>query len=274
VGGSTYDPRDYLGHGAVNYVPTMMVDTNFMETASDDGLVDFNRDGIPEMAIGRLPVRTAETAARVIGRLIDYSRQGGDAADQRALLVSDIPTGYNFEEYSAEVRRLLPASMAVTEVRRQETGDAAAQQLIQENINAGMSLVSYSGHGSSIAWRGNLLTAASAGALTNGDKLPVVAAMTCLNAYFLDPVQESLAEALLQAEAGGAIAVLASSGMTYGTGQARVLEAWIQLLFAGGNGGERLTLGEALKQAKGATSDQDVRHTLSLLGDPSMLLAQ
>jgi subtilisin-like proprotein convertase family protein len=274
VGNSTYDGRDYLGHGAVDYVPTMLVDTTFMETASDDGLVDFNGDGIPEMAIGRLPVRTVEMAARVIGKLVNYSRQGGDAAGQRALLVADIPTGYNFEEFNAQLRRQLPASMAVTEVRRQETGDAAAQQLVQEQINAGVSLVSYSGHGNSVAWRGDLLTAASAEALVNGDKLPVVAAMSCLNAYFLDPVQESLAEALLQAEAGGAMAVLASSGMTYGAGQAQVLESWIQLLFAGGNGDARPTLGEALTQAKAATTDRDVRRTLSLLGDPSMRLAK
>jgi Peptidase family C25 len=274
VGNATYDRRDYLGNGAVDYVPTQLVDTEFMETASDDSLVDFDRDGIPEMAIGRLPVRTVEMAARVIGKLLNYSRQRSDAGGKRALLVADIPSGYNFEEFNTQLRGQLPAGMAVTEVRRGETGDSAAQRLIQEQINAGLSLVTYSGHGNSISWRGNLLTTASAEGLVNGDRLPVVAAMTCLNGYFLDPVQGSLGEALLQAEIGGAVAVLASSGMTYGAGQARVLETWVQILFADGNGDDRPTLGEALTQAKAATGDQDVRRTLSLLGDPSMRLAK
>jgi len=37
-----------------------------METASDDWMVDFNNDGMPQMAIGRLPVRTAEEATAVV----------------------------------------------------------------------------------------------------------------------------------------------------------------------------------------------------------------
>ena len=38
--------------------------------------------------------------------------------------------------------------------------------------------------------------------------------MTCLNGYFQDPAMDSLAEALMKSEKGGAIAVWASSGMT------------------------------------------------------------
>jgi subtilisin-like proprotein convertase family protein len=274
VGNATYDPRDYLGHTTVNYVPTILVDTEFMETASDDGLVDFNQDGIPEMAIGRLPFRSPEMAERVVAKLVNYSRQAGNAGSQRALLVADSPDVYEFEQVTELVRQQLPGDMAVTQVRRREMGDVPAQELIQEQINAGVSLLTYAGHGSYTFWRGDLLTAASAHALVNRDRLPVVAAMTCLNAYFLDPAQESLAEALLEAETGGAIAVLASSGMTYAAGQATVLQAWVRLVFASGNEGDRPTLGEAAIQAKAATTDLDVRRTWSLLGDPSMRLAK
>jgi hypothetical protein len=208
----------------------------------------------------------------VVDKLVKYSRPGGEPTSQRALLVADIPDVYNFEQVNALVRQQLPAGMAVTEVRRRETGDAAAQQLIQEQINAGVSLVTYSGHGSYAFWRGDLMTVAIAHALVNGDRLPVVAAMTCLNGYFPDPVQESLAEALLQGETGGAVAVLALSGMTYAAGQAKVLETWTQIMFADGDGDHGPTLGEAMVQAKAATTDQDVRRTWSLLGDPSMRL--
>ena len=38
--------------------------------------------------------------------------------------------------------------------------------------------------------------------------------MTCLNGYFHDPAFESLAQALMSAEGGGAVAVWAPSGMT------------------------------------------------------------
>jgi hypothetical protein len=277
VGDGSYDPHDYLGHGTSEYVPIKLVDTEFMETASDDWFVDFDADGLPEMAIGRLTVRTAEAASRVVTKLVNYARQGGGAkaaGSQRALLVADTPDVYNFEQVNARVQQHLPASMTVTEVRRRELGDAASQERIEEEINAGVALVTYAGHGSYAFWRGDLLTVASAHALVNGDRVPVVAAMTCLNGYFADPVQESLAEALLQAETGGAVAVLALSGMTYAAGQATVLETWTQLMFADENGDARPTLGEAMVKAKAATLDPDVRRTWSLFGDPSLRLTK
>ncbi len=50
------DPRDYFETHQVDYLPVELVGTTQMETASDDWFVDLNDDGIPEMAVGRLPV--------------------------------------------------------------------------------------------------------------------------------------------------------------------------------------------------------------------------
>ena len=63
VGDASFDPRNYYGFGDQDYVPTKLVDTFYLETASDDWFVDFDNDGLPEMAIGRLPVQTEEEAA-------------------------------------------------------------------------------------------------------------------------------------------------------------------------------------------------------------------
>ena len=60
-------------------------------------------------------------------------------------------------------------------------------------------LVNYVGHGSVEVWRGDIFTSPDAAALTNGNKLPIVVAMTCLNGLFQDIYSESLAEALLRA---------------------------------------------------------------------------
>jgi Peptidase family C25 len=69
VGDATYDPRHYLLSGIPDYVPTKLVATIIMETASDDWFVDFNDDGMPELVIGRLPVRTIEAAQQVVTKL-------------------------------------------------------------------------------------------------------------------------------------------------------------------------------------------------------------
>ena len=68
VGDATFDPRNFLGKGDFDFVPTKLIDTAPMETVSDDWFVDFDLDGVPEMAIGRLPVRTKDQAAAIVAR--------------------------------------------------------------------------------------------------------------------------------------------------------------------------------------------------------------
>jgi hypothetical protein len=94
--------------------------------------------------------------------------------------------------------------------------------------------------------------------------------MTCLNGYFQYPYSETLAEALMKASGGGAIAIWTSSGLTEPDKQAVMNKELIKLLF----GREPITLGEAAARAKASVSDQDIRKTWILFGDPSQRLAR
>ena len=87
VGDASFDPRDYQGYGSFDFVPTKLVETAYLETASDDWLVDFDDDGLPDLAIGRLPVRTVEEARIVVSKIVGYESQSILA---EALLVADI----------------------------------------------------------------------------------------------------------------------------------------------------------------------------------------
>lgn len=129
-------------------------------------------------------------------------------------------------------------------------------------------LVNYIGHGSVEIWRGGLLTSAEAVTLTNGLRLPFIISMTCLNRLFQDLYTRSLAEELLKAVNGGAVAVWTSSGLTDPSAQALMNEELIRQLF----NGQGLTIGEATARAKAATSDMDVRKTWILFGDPTTKL--
>ena len=51
------------GIGSYDFVPTKLVATTFIKSASDDWFADFNGTGIPTMAIGRIPARTAAQAS-------------------------------------------------------------------------------------------------------------------------------------------------------------------------------------------------------------------
>jgi hypothetical protein len=264
VGDASFDPRNYLGFGDLDLVPTKLVDTTYLETASDDWFADFDGDGIADIPVGRLPVATPEEAATVIGKIVAYE---GSAGAGRVLLVADANDEENdFEGLSGRIKGVLPSTVVVAEVNRGQLGDQAAKSELASQLELGQMLVNYVGHGSVDVWHGDLLTVDEARALGNG-QLPVWLPMTCLNGFFQDPQAESLAEALLEAP-GGAVAVWASSGLTESASQGLIDEALVRLLFSG----TTTTLGDATLAAKTATSDMDVRRTWILFGDPSTKL--
>jgi len=265
VGDASLDPRDYLGFGNADFVPTKLIDTALMETASDDWLVDFNGDGVADIAIGRLPVRTTDEAAAMIAKIISYDTS--EPID-RVMLVSDSGEDYDFASFSAALRSEMPGNILVQEIDRGRSASTAQSELIS-GLDLGQKIVNYVGHGNVDQWRGSLLTSSSARSLTNSRHLPLFVMMTCLNGYFQDASLESLAEALMNAEHGGAVAVWASSGMTAPTGQRELNQQILRVLFLG-NGSS--TLGEATLTAKSTVSDTDVRRTWILFGDPTMRL--
>jgi len=76
AGDASYDPKNYLGFGDSDFVPTRLIDTQFMETSSDDWFSDFDSDGIADMATGRLPARTGEELATMVSKIINYGGAG------------------------------------------------------------------------------------------------------------------------------------------------------------------------------------------------------
>jgi hypothetical protein len=267
AGGASFDPRNYLGFGDLDFVPTKLIATASLKTASDDWFSDFNGDGLPEMAMGRLPVRTADDAATVIAKIIGYEQA---SMMNETLFVADTDSDFNFQAASQQVETLIPSALAVREIFRSTfSSDTGASNEILSSIDQGPLLVNYVGHGSEEIWDGNLLTSDDADSLSNRMRLPFVVGMTCLNGLFQDLYARCLAEALLMAQQGGAIAVWASSGLTQPAGQNLMNKELMRLLF---DRETPLTLGEAAMKAKAATSDQDVRRTWILFGDPATRL--
>ena len=263
AGDASYDPKDYLGQGLNDLVPTKLIDTNLMEAASDDWLADFNDDGIADIALGRLPVRTPADMNALVAKIVDYERAALDPS-RGALLVAD--TG--FEGQSSALKSFLPRRLTVKTINRRTADDAAIHDQVISAINQGPLVTNFVGHGSNGVWTGgSVLTSFDAPALTNTNRLSVFTMMTCFNGYFQDAYNDSLSEALLKSP-GGAVAVWASTAMTEPAGQNVIAQEFYRLLF----GAQPVTLGEAARAAKAVTTDRDVRHTWTLFGDPAMRL--
>ncbi len=86
-GDSSWDPRNFMGQGYNDYVPTKQLDTAELETASDDWLADFNVDGIPEIALGRLPARTTAEANTMVSKILNYDQERAGGVPLRGALL-------------------------------------------------------------------------------------------------------------------------------------------------------------------------------------------
>jgi hypothetical protein len=268
---ATFDPKDYLQRGDADFVPTKLIDTDFMETASDDWFTDFNNDGIADIATGRLPARSPQELSVYVNKILAYEQT---TTINSALSVSDVNSGWDFENEITRLRQFIPGNVTIEEVRRGQLGDTLAKSKLLELLNNGQKIVTYAGHGSVDLWSGGLFTATDALNLHNGTKLPVFVMTSCLNAYFHDVTMDSLGEALMKAERGGAIAVWASSSLTFPQEQALMNQQFYSLLLNNqvGKSGGLLTLGEASAKAKAAIQDSDIRRSWILLGDPALRL--
>jgi hypothetical protein len=271
-GRASLDPRDYLGLGHLDLVPTRILPSANLMTATDDWFSDFTDTGMPTIATGRLPVSTVDEAQTVIGKIVTYEGNSTNGPwTNQALIVADNDDTENFSADSLKVQAQLPATMQATDVFTGTVGGGAAQQDIINGINAGQLLVNYLGHGSEEQWSGSdIFDTNSVTSLTNATELPVFLIMNCLNGFFQDVYGQPLGVTLLLAPNGGAVAVLASSGLNQPPPQVKLDMLVVQNALSTA----RTTLGESILKAKSHIGDPGVRRTYILFGDPAMHVKQ
>jgi hypothetical protein len=269
-GRASSDPRNYLGLGDLDLVPTAIVPSGGLMTASDDWFSDFSDAGMPTVATGRLPVSTASEANTVVAKIAGYETgtpSGGWTS--QALMVADKDDSENFSQDSAAVQAQLQNTIQTSNVFLGSSTPATARQIIIDKINAGQLLVNYIGHGSEEQWSGSdIFDTNSVSSLTNNSELSVFLIMDCLNGFFQDVYSQPLGVTLLLAPNGGAVGVLASSGLNQPAPQTMLDEFVVQGL----TNSPVLTLGDSIVKAKAQITDNDVRKTFLLFGDPAMKL--
>jgi hypothetical protein len=249
AGDGSSDPRGYVGGAAMDLIPVKLVSAALQRSPSDAWFTDFDDDGVADVAIGRLPARSIAELQTMVAKIVAYENA---VLPARGVVFVN---GSGFRERSAR---------ATAYVDVDSEGVTAARQNLLQRWSAGAALIDFTGHGSVGMWQsGAFFGSDDALSLANRD-LPLVIAMTCLNGWFHDIYQESLAESLLRNASGGAVGVWALTTLTEPRGQTAANAALVDALARGA------TLGEATIAAQQATSDADVRRSLVLFGDPAM----
>ncbi|MFQ5814250.1 MAG: C25 family cysteine peptidase, partial [Anaerolineae bacterium] len=279
VGDASYDYRDNLQAPHKNLLPTYLVQTHFVgETASDNWFVDLDDDSLPDMAIGRLPVKSAAETRIVVDKTIDYERNPTPGEWRgRVLFVADDDQPAFEATSDALIESYLPPDYQATRVYLSAFADPEESTArIVEEINQGAAVVSYVGHAALNVWaKEGMFSSADITALRNESNLPFFVTMTCLDGYFHHPQADCLAEELLLAEGKGAVACLAPTSESLPSDQDVLAKALFEALFAG----DAPTLGEAVMRAKRSLPDggrgyEDLIKTYTLLGDPALRLTQ
>lgn len=264
LGDMTYDYRNYENRAFQNFVPTKRVDTVYEETGSDEALCDFNNDGLAEIAVGRIPARNTQNVTQALNKTMTFESGLATAFSRGALFASDLPNGYDFQGLSERLASQLPPSIPKYNINR---ADPDAHNMLIANMNQGRYIINYSGHGSTGIWEGNFFTMADALALTNAPNYSLFISLTCLNGYFLRTDNDSLAEAMLKSQNGGASAVWASTGKTTPDVQEVMATRFYNQL--GVSNMNRM--GDLIQDAKqNLNGGRDVRLSWALLGDPTL----
>ena len=268
VGDASYDARG--GDYARYLLPTHLVHGEHAGyVASDIWFAIFDEEAMePAMAIGRLPVQSAEQLRVIVDKTLSYETAEVTPWADRALLVADDEARFNVT--SERLAETLAQSGFQTQ-KLYMTQNEDIHDAIVSVLNHGVGVVNYEGNGQIGAWGDEMvLQATDTTLLMNGERLPIFTTFTCLNGFFNHPEQDSLAETMLWAPNGGIVAAVAPSGRTFSWQQGPLASTFYEALLDR----RGVTLGEALLQAKRAAALEphlgEAIHTFNLLGDPAL----
>jgi hypothetical protein len=272
LGEGTYDYRDINGLGG-NLMPPAMVDTPYGLAPSDNYLADADLDGVPDVAIGRVPVLTSDEAASYLAKVKAY--EGYDKDEGIVLLAADDPDdGGDFTSYSDRLAGLVADGRTVEKVYLAYHTTSDARALLMAALDGGASVFNYVGHGSpdSMAYEG-LFKTSDVSAIEGGSRLAVVSAMTCFTGNYAYPGYDSLGEALLLEPDAGAVAVWSPSGLSLNAQAAALDEKFFEGLFVDGAGTVGDAVLAALAEFGGRYPDAGyIINIYNVLGDPALRL--
>ncbi len=241
VGDGTFDPKGYRPTSGPTWIPPYFADTDpWAGEVPADGryaAVD-GADPLPDLLVGRLPVRTAAELADLTAKLVAYEEPWPGMWDARHLFVLDDPDAAG--DFPAEATGALGWIPAGEEVLQLACADDPAAPLstacvnrealardLQARWSEGALFLTWIGHSSWHQWEhGRLFHVEDVPDLRNGPRLPVVLEMTCFTAFFARPETTVLDEVLLLHPGGGAVAAFgpASGGLSAAHGA--MLEGW------------------------------------------------
>lgn len=283
AGGDTYDYFDRTGVGSVSLVPTIYRATNpvVFYAPADAVYADVNDDGQPEMALGRMPARTASELATLVAKTLAFESSPHQSSSvfvaDRLIAGEDVSYGDISDQLAAAVNADWSGpttSIYLDNYAQGTAGTAQARSDLLAAVNGGSTWINYFGHAAPSVWsRERLLQPGDlASGLANVGAFNIVTEYGCWGGYFVEPSYNTLGLSWLMPDDRGAAAIIAASGLTDLESDRTIALKMIPAMTTPG-----VRFGDALNIAKrdmwlSAPEARDVITGLTLLGDPALVV--
>ena len=282
-GDATYDYRNIIGAGLESFVPTQYYQARQRGQSPSDfeyALLDGD-DLLPDLAVGRFAVESQAEAERIVERTIAYEldQEPGDWRSRVMYVANDHQS--NFIQPSDDLATTYTEPLGLRSVKIYNPDEAPIPNptgvRFVNALNDGALLLNYAGHGSigsmASVFAIDIDDWGYLGQVNNGRMLPLVLALSCLNGLFVDPLFDSLGEALTRRDDGGAIAYISASAKSFVAQNNLLSKHLFNLFFVQ----RQLEFGPSLNNAKIQVliehpSFEAAARTMQLFGDPAQKL--
>lgn len=241
-----------------------------------------------QIPIGRIVARNKSEAQSVVDKIIAYETDTNFSDWRiRSTFVADNGDNNSHTSQSNAVSKVLEDSndemivnkLYMASYPRVNVGGKTtvpqAKKILLEQLNEGLLILNYNGHGSPISWADEQLLTLSDINTFAYKNLPLWITATCDFANF-DANSTSAGEELLLKNKTGAIALLSTSRVVWDIPNMHLNKAVIKELFSKDNETNKLPrLGEVIRRAKNSVSNLSYpinRLNFALLGDPMQRL--
>ncbi len=262
-----------------------------------------NTNGIVDIGVGRLPVKSTAEAEAVVSKIISYASpdptatttssacldQAGSAfGDWRNMVtfVGDDGNGNvhansnGADGLAATVKTNHPVyniDKIYLDAYKEESTPGGqrfpdARQAIVNRVQRGTLLMTYVGHGGEVGWaHERVLEVDDINSWTNSKSLAAFLTATCEFTRVDDPARTSAGELVLLNPNGGGIGLFTTSRLAYSSTNQQLCIAFFHHVFEPING-KPPTMGDVFEQTKIEYNNLNTRNFI-LLGDPALTLS-
>lgn len=306
MGDGSYDPKNRISNNT-NFIPCYQSDNSISQLVSytsDDffALLDPNEGQLtgpelPDVGIGRLPVRTLEDAKSMVNKVITYSTPGltndqnlcagsnssrlgdwrnvlcfiSDDQDRNlhqrqserilAIAQQNNPT-YNIDKINSDAYQQISTPGGH---RYPEVNDA-----ITKRVEKGALIMNYTGHGGEMGWASeSILNNDMINNWQNVNNMPAFVTATCEFSRYDDPLRTSAGEFVLLNSRGGGICLFTTVRLAFAIDNELINSDMMHHFFDPING-EMPRAGDIIRLSK---RDNPSNRNVTLLGDPALRLA-